>query len=172
MLITDREEYLRIWDMVYERLGFEPSYDHRGHSMEVPLPFDIRERYSVYATDGLPVDKIDELYKKMTSVLADITPAGGKVYALDWQHSLFLFDPRDKEDMKTVYVEDEKYSGGGYYAYFPEFLPDGDYYFFIAEDFSFGWLGHPWRQEIWVFGEKLLAFMEENYKTLGFEKLV
>ena len=73
--------------------------------------------------------------------------------------------------MFTCGVIDVFMENGGYYAYFPSYIPDGDYSFFISEDFSFGYLGHPWRNEIWIFGEELIKETEKIYKTLGWKKL-
>lgn len=85
-------------------------------------------------------------------------------YALDWNHSAFRFDPRNKEEMKSVTIEDRRYFGGEYVAYFPDFYPDGDYYFFIDTKFENGYLGHPWRQEVWVFG---ITLIDEIKKIAG-----
>jgi len=47
-------------------------------------------------------------------------------------------------------------------------LPDGDYHIFLADDFSFGTLGHPWEQTICVFGKPLIDVVErEGPKLLG-----
>ncbi|MFX3640069.1 MAG: DUF2716 domain-containing protein [Candidatus Pristimantibacillus sp.] len=37
--------------------------------------------------------------------------------------------------------------------------PDGDYHFFIARDFSWGILGHPWEKTITIYGEKLISYL-------------
>lgn len=34
--------------------------------------------------------------------------------------------------------------------------PDGDYHFFIAQDFLYGIMGHTWRKELWVFRPNFL----------------
>ena len=68
-------------------------------------------------------------------------------------------------------VEDERYGGvlgGGYNAYFPEFYPDGDYYFFVQRDLKWGYLGHPWRREIWLFGAPLVERLSLGLEELGF----
>lgn len=172
MVINDMEEYKKVWDRVYSELGFRPSYDYHGHSMNVPLPFAIKLRYAVYAIDDMTEEHMDKLSDIMPSLLSKLTPEGERVYALDWHHSAFLFEPRNEDEMKSVPVIDDKTGDCIGSEYFPGFCPDGDYYFFIAEDFSFGWLGHPWRQEIWVFGDKLVDCVEKVYKELGMEKLI
>ncbi len=74
-------------------------------------------------------------------------------------------------EQRSCVVKDERYTNGEYSAYFPSFYPDGDYYFFIEENFEFGYLGHPWRQEIWIFGRDLIKEIEQVYLELGWKKL-
>lgn len=171
MYIDDSQEYCRIWDKVDEKLKFAPSCYYRGHSMNVPLPFQIEGDYAVYGIDNMTDEQIDLVDKTIKEIFAAVAPEGRRMYTLDWHHSAFIFDPRNDEEQKDVWIADEKLHGGGYFAYFPGFLPDGDYYFFIDELFEFGYLGHPWRQEIWVFGDKLTAKIEEVYHTLGWQKI-
>lgn len=49
-------------------------------------------------------------------------------------------------------------------SYFPDFYPDGDYYFFIDTEFENGYLSHPWRQEVWIFG---ITLIDEIKKIAG-----
>ncbi|MBR1738817.1 MAG: DUF2716 domain-containing protein [Ruminococcus sp.] len=171
MVIDNTPEYDKIWDQVRSRLGFSPSSAYRGHSFSVPLPFQIGESYSVYAIEDMTDDRIDLLGETMRDIFIRITRPGQRIYALDWHHSAFLYDPRDISEQKSCTVKDERYKDGGYQAYFPSFYPDGDYYFFIEESFEFGYLGHPWRQEIWIFGSELLKETEQVYQKLGWKKL-
>lgn len=158
MLLDKTEKYNAVWDRVYRELGFAPG-------MRETRPFDIKVPHAVYGIDKMTEAQADRMENTAKEVFARITD--GKMYALDWQHSALLYDPRDPEEQQDFWVDDERYIGGGYNVYFPSFYPDGDYYFFIAEDFSFGWLGHPWRREVWIFGEKLLPEIESVYKDLG-----
>ncbi len=171
MLLDNTPEYHKIWNQVYEKLKFSPSCAYRGHSMNMPLPFQIPEEYAVYAIDNMTDSQTDLVSLKLPEILIAITDSGQKIYALDWQHSAFLFSPHKPEEMQSFFHADEAYSGGGYFAYFPAFLPDGDYYFFIEENFQFGYLGHPWRQEIWIFGKKLLYQINNTYSDFGWKKI-
>lgn len=166
-----KEMYEKIWDRVYDELGFKPSYEYHGHSMNVTLPFDIKQRYVVYSTDDMNEAQTEGLSRIMSSVLAELTPVGKRVYALDWHHAAFLFDPRNSDEMKSVPEIDEKTGEQLGISYFPEFYPNGDYYFFIAEDFSFGWLGHPWRQEIWLYGDTFIEHFDRLYKQFNMKRI-
>lgn len=172
MLIDHTQEYDEIWDRIDDELKFKPSCSYRGHSMSESIPFEIEHPYSVYAIDEMNEDQIeimDNLIRKCLIMCADENTVW---YALDWQHSAFKFNPQNIEEQKSVWFEDERYFGGGYDAFFPSFYPDGDYYFFIDENFENGYLGHPWRQEVWVFGSKLKAEIEKNVAELGWRLII
>lgn len=160
MLLDDTPQYDEVWSRVYSELGFKPG-------MRESVPFKPTKPYCVFGIADMTAAQLDKTESISKEIFARVTPGGGRVYALDWQHSALLYDPRDIEEQKDFWVDDERYDGGGYNVYFPSFYPDGDYHFFIAEDFSFGLLGHPWRQEVWIFGERLTAEYEAVYKELG-----
>ncbi|MBD5383602.1 MAG: DUF2716 domain-containing protein [Ruminococcaceae bacterium] len=161
MLLDHTEQYNAVWDKVYSELGFRPS-------MHEFTPFDIKVPHAVYGIENMTETQTDIMENIAQEIFARIS--NGRIYALDWQHSALLYDPRNPDEQRDFRVEDERYIGGGYNVCFPSFYPDGDYYFFIAEDFSFGWLGHPWRQEVWIFGEKLLHEIEAVYKSFGWTR--
>ena len=171
MLTDDTKEYDLIWDKVYERLKFVPSCSYRGHSLTSHVPFHIEGNFAVYAIEKMSDSQIDSMQDIIREILVSVTKEDGRVYALDWQHSAFLFHPKNKEEQESFFKEDDRYGGGGYNAYFPLFYPDGDYYFFIEESFEFGYLGHPWRQEIWAFGDELIKKLDDICEDLGWEKI-
>ena len=170
MLINNDEQYCAIWDRVYNELGFKPSCDYRGHSLRVPLPFKLEEPYVVYGFDDMTDDQIDLVTETMKKSLIEITHVGECMYALDWHHEAFLYDPRNPDEQRSVQYKDNSTRGYSI-AYFPSFILDGDYHFFIEENFAFGYLGHPWRQEIWVFGNRLVEKTEEAYQKFGWTKI-
>lgn len=157
MLLDDTELYNSVWDQVYRRLKFKPDCMHRAHTFEANVPFEIEGRYAVYGIEQMEDANIDALAGTAARIFREVTKENERIYALDWHHSAFLYHPGDKEEQS--------------HAYFPSFFPDGDYYFFIDENFRFGYLGHPWRQEVWIFGEVLVRKFEEVYRQLGWVKL-
>ena len=171
MVIDNTSLYQQIWDRVYSQLSFSPSAQYKGHSFAVPLPFSIKGPHSVYAIESLTDDRIDLLNTTMQEIFIRITAPGQRLYALDWQHSAFLYDPRDPSQQKSTRVKNARYPDGEYFAFFPSIYPDGDYYFFIEENFAFGCLGHPWRQELWLFGPDLLKGSDQPLQSLGLQKL-
>lgn len=187
LLITDEQDKL-IWDKIYAELMFKPNGRDRGHSFEGQLPFEIKKPHIVYAIDDLTVDQIDAMNVKVKECFAETVREGERLYALDWQHSSFVFDPNAEpsgdppwlgdgnttgfpEPPVCQFIHDERYLNGGYNAYYPTFFPDGDYHFFIEENLEYGLLGHPWRLEIWVFGERLISNIEKITGSLGWVKI-
>lgn len=160
-MLLSAEQYDLIWDKIYDELHFRPSVDPGV------TPFVISVPYAVYGIRMAVENHYAQLAPLITQTFINCTAPGEKLYALDWQHSSFLFDPRDPRQMESIYVEDPRYFGGGYQAYFPPYLPDGDYYFFIDQQFRFGYLSHPWREEVWIFGDCLIAEFAKIHSKLG-----
>lgn len=172
MLLDNTKLYDDVWGKVYTLLNFKPNGYSKAHSFDGDVPFVIHEKYAVYNVEKTDYNCIDKMEDTIRNIFIEVTEENERIYALDWQHSAFLYNPRNKEEQKSIWVESSDYPGTGYTAYFPDFFPDGDYYFFIDEHFRFGYLGHPWRQEIWIFGEKLLNKFEQIYDELGWIKLI
>lgn len=162
--ILEEPEVRAIWERIYEELDFEPSI--RKH---VP-PFQLSAPYLILDLDYASEEQLNRLFAEVPQAFSRCLGEDGWIYALDWQHSGFRYDPRLPITEHDHWVEDERFRrlGGGYNAYFPDFYPDGDYYFFVQRDLEWGWLGHPWRREIWIFGAPLLGALSPTLETLGF----
>lgn len=153
MLLSEKEGKA-VWEQIYQRLRFTPSIERNVIPFQLPKPwtvYDVSQLYAELADGGV----MESFTSKVNQVLLSCMVPGERFYALDWHHSNFLYDPQNREEQQSLFVEDERYQGGGYNAFFPSYIPDGDYYFFLAQDFRMGYLGHPWRQEVWIFGERL-----------------
>ena len=171
MVINSSKVYDEIWDWVYKTLHFCPSGLDMGHDFPYGPPFRIPFPYAVYGIEHMEEAHQDTMEDLIRQTFLNVTATGQRLYALDWQHSGFLFDPRSDDAYKSEWVADARYQGGGYYAFFPSFFPNGDYYFFIDENLQFGYLSHPWREEVWIFGEALIDEFEKIYHNLGWYKL-
>ena len=169
-MVLNDEQYKSVWDRVYKELKFSPCSLGRS-SISLFPPFEISSNHVIYDIENTNDDDNDGLEALIANAFIKCTKPNERIYALDWHHSAFLYDPRKSDEQKSIFVEDKRYSRGGYYAYFPGFYPDGDYYFFISEDFRFGYLTHPWRQEAWVFGDMLIEEFEKFYKSIGWKKI-
>ena len=69
MVINNTTKYDEIWNSVYSKLSFSPSYEYRGHSLNVALPFHINENYSVYAIEDMTDYQLDMLSDTMRSTM-------------------------------------------------------------------------------------------------------
>ncbi|MEZ6096647.1 MAG: DUF2716 domain-containing protein [Pirellulaceae bacterium] len=134
------DEYAAIWDRFYADFDFKPDYHERSKpAISEPRPF---------VTFDLSANLSDEITSEIDGLLLAsfraITPAGQLVYWLDWHHTCYRFDPRRAD-------------GTGQISWYP----DGDYYIFLASDFSWGTFGHPWQQSLCVFGASLLNRVDQ-----------
>lgn len=91
---------------------------------------------------------------------------GKEMYALDWHHDCFLFDPNERIPTGYEYYDDARNCN----VYFPEYYPNGDYHFFVSKDWTLGLYGHPGRKELIVAGEELILAIEKNLAELGLKK--
>lgn len=163
MIPLSKEDEKWIYTFIKEELRFMP--DVNIHSPF--LPFRIQRPFAVFDISSMQegTDLMDEL---IIEALCNSLPIGHKLYSIDWNHSCVLYDPRNAE---TAQGDDEFpfFTKNGL-VYFNSFFPNGDYYFFIEKYGRFGYLSHPWREEVWIFGEPLLKGFEKIYKTLGWTK--
>lgn len=165
-MLLSENELDKVWEQVYQRFQFTPSMDIMVIPFELPQPWVVYDISDVFESIDNPsltewYSMTERLNNVVNQVLLSCMAPGERLYALDWHHSGFLFDPRNPEEQKSLFVEDGRYWGGGYTAYFPLYIPDGDYYFFLSQDFRFGYFGHPWRKEIWIFGEMFVHSFQE-----------
>lgn len=159
--ILGEKEYNQIWDRIDNELQFYPSV--RGDKR----PFRLPEPWVVHDLVCYPVEQqYKDFEAAAVRALADCLGEDSWIYALDWHHSGFRYDPRLPVTEHDHWVEDERL--GRYNAYFPDFYPDGDYYFFVQRDLKWGYLGHPWRREIWLYGAPLVERLSPELAAVGF----
>jgi len=131
----NNHEYERVWDKFYKEFSFKPSiYPQDWPSFSIELPYVTYELIKNYQDE-----EINELEDICKAALRSSIESDEFVYALDWQHESFLYSPYLQDSIPSI-----------------SFYPDGDYYFFVRKDFSFGILGHPWEHSITIFGQELL----------------
>lgn len=171
MIINHLQKYDEIWDWIYQTLHFCPNGLDYGHDFPYGPPFRIPFTHAVYGIENMTEAQLDIMDGLIHQAFLNVTNEGQRLFALDWQHSGFLFDPRSDDAYKSVRLGDSPYYHGGIYAHFPGFYPNGDYYFFIDENLQFGYLSHPWREEVWIFGEMLVNEFEKIHPDLGWYKL-
>lgn len=160
--LTKREEEY-FYDFIEKDLRFYPSsYDNAPF-----LPFSLNRPFAVYDISKMTDEQIVLLYDIVPKAFINCLQDGHHIYFCDWNHNLFIYDPRNPENCRGDQGELIYFTDDGIVS-FGSLIPDGDYYFYIEQYGEFGYLSHPWREEVWVFGEKLLKEFEHNYKKIGF----
>ena len=145
----------RAWDRFYPLFSFRPSiYPKDFPGIKEPAP---SRTYALPRNDDslpyvgetgrqmLTADDDDLLHARFLEAFRTCTPEGGRIAVLDWNHRCHWFWPHAEfQGWRTSVV------------------PDGDYYIFLAEDFSWGTFGHPWEWTLCVFGEPLIAALGDG----------
>ena len=172
-LIEDKIEIKEIWDKIYSLFCFSPDYYNKSQpSFTFPQHIKYVKTHDISGMcQVLNPHDVDGNYRTtvqidtLKTIFAECMDEDDFIYALDWHHSCFKYDPRVKEPyeyyMMYETLEDTR-------AYFPFFYPDGDYYLFVSKDFNWGYFTHPWQKKAWVFGKRMVQLMRENSQKLGF----
>ncbi|MCR4758935.1 MAG: DUF2716 domain-containing protein [Oscillospiraceae bacterium] len=152
-VITDQKLYDRIWDKIFQ----EYSFSTQNEKWLCP-----DTEYAVYRFGSLWDERQEAI---VNQILCRI--AGAEMYALDWQHDCFLFNPNENIPFAYQYYDTARDCT----VYFPTYYPNGDYHFFISKDWSTGLFGHPWRSELIVTGAALMQAIADAADDLNLEKL-
>lgn len=146
----DDPEYDQIWDRFQEQLRFRPSIERRHWpGIAEPTPSATWSVAGIWGEGRDTTRLAHDLAERALAALQSVTPRGGWLYALDWQHEAYRLDPHAPFEWDDP---DEDWPVPA--------LPDGDYRVFVAADLGWGWFGHPWEKTICVWGAELLAVVE------------
>lgn len=141
-LILDDNMYTEIWDTIKIKFNYPQSLSYNGDYKSFKISSLWNEQQEKI---------VNEILKRM---------ANKNIYALDWQHDCFIFNPYDNIPMNTEWYDNERECN----VYFPTYYPNGDYHAFVAMDYTYGIFGYPWSEEIYIVGEKLINLFNE-YKS-------
>jgi len=163
-ILSDEEDAL-VWARVNAQLHFNRRSMVNGlPPFQMPVPFDLYDlrRSQLVAED-------DAANRWVRTAFAECLGGDDFMYALDLDHTSFRYNPRIEDQMEyPVFVADARHQPwGGYNVYFPKFYPDGDFFFFLADDLRWGYLTYPWLDQAWVFGERLRELFREQAENLG-----
>lgn len=154
-----------LWEMVYQRFSFSPDYFAKDSR------YSLKEPHDLYSCKGVAMiaDSDPKWRETIRGIFCSCLNDQEYMYVLDWQHTCYEYYPRVKTRKKNpTFILDSEDADGGYYTYFPEFYPSGDYYLFFSRDLSWGYLTDPWRQEIFVYGKQLRKEIKNKVRGLGF----
>ncbi len=138
--VLSNEEYNIVWDKFYTEFSFKPSINiwPSIQTNKRQLKLNISKIFG----ETFSEEKWNRFNELGELVLIEIVEPNGRIYALDWQHECFDFDPR-----KGLWEKDINS---------PPLIPDGDYYIFLNKDFSNVWFGHPWEMSVTLIGDKIV----------------
>jgi hypothetical protein len=151
--ILKKEERILAWDDFYLKFDFHPSTRKKDWpGIKEPNP-SLTFRISHIFGKG------EEYYNSLHDNLIDVflqafkslVPKYGWIFALDWQHECYKFYPHELNEFGEWMVP---------------ILPNGDYYIFFEKNLDFGVFGHPWEGTMCIFGEDLIAKIEQNKPSL------
>ena len=168
-LLLNETEHNDVWDRIDSEFHFVPDCYHTKHRFDKYVPFVIDVPHTVYSIEKVIPDDEQPMNCLLLNLFSEFLKKGYSIYALDWNHDCYWFSP----DAYTSdgYALERHSESRDCNMYYPSFYPNGDYHFFIEKDFKFGMLGHPWRQEMWVFGEQLLPLIATHAEEMGWEEL-
>jgi hypothetical protein len=157
-LESKTEQYNSLWDFVYDKLLFEP-YAKPHCIVTLPQPykwFDTSKFMEAGYSDNL-YNELHEITQLWFQTICD----GKRMYALDWQHQCYTFDP---------YLPFET---GQLYDKWPiPVFPNGDYYFFLTHDLKNGIFCDGLHFELAIWGEKIINAQKLKAPTILREELV
>jgi len=156
--ILTEDERETAWDRFYDEFNFRPStrpQDWPG--IKEPIPSVTYSISSFYRDWSNPRVLEKDLNTKILRAFQMCVGQEERLYVLDWHHNCYWLYPH-----RTFHAQRSR-------AWNVPVLPNGDYYIFLAQDFSFGLFGHPWEQTICVFGQVLLEALAQDMPLL-FEK--
>ncbi|MFC4777156.1 DUF2716 domain-containing protein [Paenibacillus sp. GCM10023252] len=139
--LNDNED-LSAWDMFEKKFNFKPSIK----SSEWP---SIQVKSDNYISYELLVtwDMIGDFEELCNNVFKTLTNEEEYIYALDWQHECFWFNPHLPRGDQDWIIP---------------FYPDGDYYIFFPRDLRWCYFSHPWERSVTLIGEDLISKFESN----------
>jgi hypothetical protein len=142
------------WGRFYQYFNFNPGINEKDwpgiHTDKPFIKFSIENLWGSSYSESINTNFI----QKAIDAFVEITKDGEEIYALDWQHECFYVNPRlltpglmaDNESSIPVI----------------SFIPNGDYYIFMTEDFENVWFGHPWEKTITIVGNELINAFNKN----------
>ena len=154
MRVLSESDCRQIWRIMYEQYCFRPQFTEKSYSwINPPLPFKVFI---------LPDHCWNAEQEKLVNSFF-VSLSLNELYALDWEHDCFIYDPREEIPLYYEYPDELRQCT----VYFPSYYSNGDYYFFSDIDWKYGLFGHPWLGEIVVTGKELIQLFDDNSQTLG-----
>ncbi|QZT40841.1 DUF2716 domain-containing protein [Bacillus amyloliquefaciens] len=146
------EETERLWRRVNRAVKWKPGSIFA--SIKPPKPFQIFDVSQGFNNEKGRIGFQEDAEVQLLKAFQSCTLKHEFMYALDWQHECYLFNPHvpiDKDEFGEWLVP---------------VIPNGDYGCFIHQEFQWGLLGDPRQQTITIFGSPLIRAIERNAPVL------
>ena len=148
----NESDYEKIWGKFFKVFGFNYVYPNdRGTGILEPTPsitFSLQKIFADHQAFYKAEKSINVLFHDLFKSLLD---SNAWLYALDLNHPAYYFYPHHPSIHKKSFP-----------GCLPHIFPDGDYYIFLAQDFSYGTFGHPLEQTLCVFGQQLIDALAQH----------
>ncbi len=141
----DDQEYERVWDEFEARFEFKPDY----YNLNEPAIKEPAQSIIFSWRRNLSAEDVDALEQVILEAFSELTPDQGIMYALDWQHESYKFDPHNDYRGMPIPI-----------------FPDGDYSIFLNSTMDMGTFAHPWQETICIFGRDLVNIIEAKLPFL------
>lgn len=141
------EEYEDFWAPFDARFRFRPRLHESEAGIDEPSGSVTLDLSPIFAGQHSQFAAGEDAVNALALLgMTEVFPNDQRLLVLDWQHPSYWFWPHRQalHSDKTWPVE---------------VFPDGDYYVFLTEDMTAGTFGHPWRQTLCVFGERLVEVL-------------
>ena len=155
-VILDEKLYDEIWNRIEKEYNFYPSKYKKINTFEFNIENICYQLNSCWSAEQEKI--VNDIFKKLSN---------DDLYALDWNHEFFEYNPNENIELGYHYYDTDREVN----VYFPSYYPNGDFHMFLSKDWSYGMFGHPWRNEIYVFGKKIINEFENKEKELNITKL-
>jgi len=149
----DPEEYDKVWNKFNNSFDFKPS-SNIFPAIKTTMP-QLKLDIKAYFSSDYPFNKLEQL---ALDLFDKLSKPGDRLYALDWQHECYDFDPRQEMDRNE------------FGEWIIPIFPNGDYYIFLTKDFDNIWFGHPWEQTITLIGNEIVKHgqqLKEDFEEIG-----
>ncbi|MCB1198380.1 MAG: DUF2716 domain-containing protein [Deltaproteobacteria bacterium] len=157
-------EHDLVLDSFAKQYSFRPSMDPKQWpSIQTKSPIMMFDVSSYYRNEGqISGQDIEKALQDLAiEMFCALTHKHEKMWAIDWHHLSYEFDPRKPMDL----CED-------FDRWLVPIFPNGDYTIFLCQDYANVWFGHPWQQSIALIGDALTDLGKKHlkdFKKLGFE---
>lgn len=155
-VILDEKLYDKIWNRIEKEYKFYPSANKKDNTFLFNTENICYKLNSCWSSKQEEI--VNDIFKRISN---------DDLYALDWQHDCFEYNPNENIELGYHYYDQDR----EVQVYFPSYYPNGDYHIFLSKDWSYGLFGHPWRNEIYIFGKELINEFKNKENELNITKL-